>query len=79
MTKKSRTALAIVAIEIMFAGIWMYLALNGWHHPDRVHPDFYVTLGQTMGQVMGGFLGLGVLLMFIAARNDRADAAKKSD
>jgi hypothetical protein len=76
MTKKRRTMFAIIFVELLLAGIWAYLAQHGLAHPDRVTPDFQVTLGQTMGQAMGAFLGFGVLLMFIAAKNDRADAAK---
>lgn len=39
--------------------------------PINSPADAQVTIGSTMGMAMGGFLGFGVLMMFIAAKNDR--------
>lgn len=71
MTYKRRTILAVILVEVILAGIWFYLASMGQAQPDRVTPDFQATLGSTMGMVMGGFLGFGLLLYFMAAKRDR--------
>jgi len=72
MTKKKRVILAVLIIELGFAGLWLYLARMGMTQPDRISADFQTVLGQTMGTVMGGFLGFGLLAFFIAAKNDRS-------
>lgn len=71
MTYKTRTLLVVVVVELLLAGIWLYLAGMGQAQPDRVTPDFQTTLGSTMGMAMGGFLGFGILLYFMAAKRDR--------
>lgn len=71
MSKKKRTLLAIVLVELLLGGIWFYLAGFGASQPERVTPDFQRTLGSTMGGAMGAFLGLGLVLYFIAAKRDR--------
>jgi hypothetical protein len=71
MTYKKRTILAVILVEVILAGIWFYLARMGQEQPDRVAPEFQATLGSTMGMAMGGFLGLGVLLFFLAAKRDK--------
>jgi hypothetical protein len=71
MSKKKRTLLAIVLVELLLAGIWYYLAGLGAAHPERVTPDFQRTVGSSMGAAMGAFLGLGLLLFLMAAKRDR--------
>jgi hypothetical protein len=71
MTKTRRTILAILLVEAILAGIWLYLANMGMEQPDSVTPDFQRTLGSTMGAAMGAFLGFGILLLFIARKKDR--------
>ena len=71
MTYKSRTIMAIALGELLLAGVWFYLAKMGAAHPEQVSPGFERTVGATMGSAMGAFLGLGVLLFFIATRRDR--------
>jgi hypothetical protein len=71
MSKKKRTLLAVLLVELLLAGIWFYLARLGAAHPERVTPEFQRTVGQTMGAAMGAFLGLGLLLFLIAAKRDR--------
>ncbi|MFA6157029.1 hypothetical protein [Mesorhizobium sp.] len=78
MSKKARLILAIVILEAVLAGIWWYLAHFGMANPDRVTSDFQTVVGQTMGMAMGGLLGLGVVLFFVAARNDRKDVQNKA-
>ncbi len=79
MSKKSRLVMAIVLIEVILGGIWLYLALMGLRQPGSVTADFQETLGRTMGMAMGGLLGFGILMFFVAASNDRkaAQAAQK--
>lgn len=76
MSRKMRLLLVLVVIEAALAGLWWYLARFGLQNPDRVTADFQQVLGQTIGMAMGGLLGLGVLLLFIAARADRKAAGR---
>ena len=71
MSRRARTLIAIVVVELLLGGIWLYLAGIGAAQPERVTPDFQRTLGQTMGLAMGAFLGFGLLLFFMAAKRDR--------
>ncbi|TPN81513.1 hypothetical protein FJ987_18885 [Mesorhizobium sp. CU2] len=71
MSYKGRVSIAVVVIEAALAGIWWYLARYGMANPDRVASNFQEVVGQTMGTAMGGFLGLSLILFFVAARNDR--------
>lgn len=77
MSKKARLIVVMVIIEAALAGIWWYLARFGMANPDRVTSDFQAVLGQTMGVAMGGLLGIGIILFFVAARNDRKAAQNK--
>ncbi len=70
MSRKTRLVIALGVVELMLAGIWFWLAGYGAANPDQVTADFQSTLGQTMGAAMGAILGFGVLLYFVAARND---------
>jgi hypothetical protein len=78
MSKKARPILVMVIIEAVLAGIWWYLARFGKANPDRVTADFQAVVGQTMGMAMGGLLGIGFILFFVAARNDRKAAQNKA-
>ena len=78
MSKKTRLIVTMVIIEAALAGIWWYLARFGMANPDRVAADFQAVVGQTMGMAMGGLLGLGFILFFVAARNDRKAAQGKT-
>ncbi|QKC83183.1 hypothetical protein [Mesorhizobium sp. NZP2077] len=71
MSRKARVLILMVIIEAFLAGIWWYLARYGVANPDHVTPDFQAVVGQTMGMAMGGLLGIGFILFFVAARNDR--------
>jgi hypothetical protein len=74
MSRKARVLILMVIIEAFLAGIWWYLARYGMANPDRVTSDFQAVVGQTMGMAMGGLLGIGFILFFVAARNDRKAA-----
>ncbi|UVK52202.1 hypothetical protein DBIPINDM_005551 [Mesorhizobium sp. AR02] len=71
MSYKARVSIVVVVVEAALAGIWWYLARYGIANPGRVTGDFQAVVGQTMGMAMGGFLGLSVILFFVAVRNDR--------
>ncbi|SIT59619.1 hypothetical protein BQ8794_70549 [Mesorhizobium prunaredense] len=53
------------------------LASEGMANPDHVTADFQQVVGQTMGTAMGAALGVGVVLFFVAARNDRKTIENK--
>jgi hypothetical protein len=72
MTKKLRVFIAVATIELMLGGLWFYLSLLRWEQGGQGAPDAQATIGSTMGMAMGAFLGLGCLMMFVAAKNDRA-------
>ena len=78
MSRKARVLIVLVIIEAFLAGIWWYLARYGMANPDRVTSDFQAVVGQTMGMAMGGLLGIGFMLFFVAARNDRKAAQDKT-
>lgn len=78
MSRKARVLILMVTIEAFLAGIWWYLARYGMANPDRVTSDFQAVVGQTMGMAMGGLLGIGFILFFVAARNDRKAAQDKA-
>ncbi|AGB45896.1 hypothetical protein Mesau_03533 [Mesorhizobium australicum WSM2073] len=78
MSKKARVILVMIIIEAALAGIWWYLARYGMTNPDRVTADFQAVVGQTMGMAMGGLLGIGFILFFVAARNDRKALKSKT-
>ncbi|HVG01272.1 MAG TPA: hypothetical protein VM842_00195 [Nitrospira sp.] len=71
MSKVKRTILAIVLVELILGGIWLYLIRLGERQPERITANYQTTLGSTMGMAMGAFLGFGILLLFIAAKRDR--------
>lgn len=77
MSRKARVLIMLVIIEAALAGLWWYLARYGLANPDRVAPNFQEVVGQTMGMAMGALLGLGFILFFVAARNDRKAAQGK--
>lgn len=77
MSKTTRVILTAVIIEAGLAGIWWYLARYGMANPDRVASEFQEVVGKTMGMAMGAFLGLCVILFFVAARNDRKALQQK--
>ncbi|TIV68858.1 MAG: hypothetical protein E5V89_21275 [Mesorhizobium sp.] len=71
MSKRARLILVLAIFEAGLAGLWWYLARYGLQNPDRVAANFQEVVGQTMGMAMVALLGLGVMLFFVAARNDR--------
>jgi hypothetical protein len=76
MTRAKRTILALVLLELILAGLWLYLADMAAGSPGA-SPDAGRVIGRTMGTVMGVVLGLAPLLYLLARSNDRKAAAKK--
>ena len=76
MTKRKRTLIGIVVIELLLAGFWYYLHTEMATSPNA-SPDSAEVIGRTMGGAMGLILGLSPLLYLMARRNDRRDEEKR--
>ena len=76
MTSKRRAILGIALVEVLLAGIWIYLSLLGSSHPERASPEFDRVVAQTMGSAMGFVAAFGIFLHLIARKQAR-DAAKR--
>ena len=70
MSRRTRTVIAIVMIELLLAGLWFWLARVAAMHPERASPDAQAVIGQTIGTVMGVLAGLAIPLYLFARRND---------
>jgi hypothetical protein len=79
MSKKTRVILTAVIIEVGLAGIWWYLARYGMANPDRVASEFQQVVGKTMGMAMGAFLGLCVILFFVAPATIARHCSKRGN
>jgi len=73
MSKRKRTLIGIVVIELLLAGLWLYLT------GLAQSPEAARRIGETMGMVMGVILGLSPLLYLMARRNDLKDAQQQSN
>jgi hypothetical protein len=78
MTRVKRTILALVLLELILAGMWIYFARLA-NSSASAGPDSGRVIGQTMGTVMGVFLGLSPFLLLLARSNDRKAAARKDE
>jgi hypothetical protein len=78
MTRAKRTILVLVLLELILAGLWLYLANMAAASPGA-SADSGRVIGQTMGTAMGAVLGLSPLLYLLARSNDRKAAAKKGE
>jgi hypothetical protein len=78
MSRAKRVILMLVVIELLLAGLWIYLAHLAATSAGA-SPDAGRVIGRTMGGVMGLILGLSPLLYLLARSNDRKAAAKKGD
>jgi hypothetical protein len=72
MSKRMRVLLAVGVVEVLFAGIWLWLAVTVASNPERASPDAQVVIGETMGMAMGGLAGLAIPLYLLARKNDLA-------
>ena len=78
MSRAKRTILMLAMIELLLAGLWLYLAHMA-ATSDGVSPDAPRVIGRTMGAAMGLILGLSPALYLLARSNDRKAAAKKGE
>jgi hypothetical protein len=70
MSKRKRTVIAIVVLELLLAGGWIWLhgiAATSSH----ATADSTRVIGQVFGGAMGLVLALSPLLYMMARRNDR--------
>ncbi|MGZ5898405.1 MAG: hypothetical protein ACXWK3_01610 [Reyranella sp.] len=70
MSKRSRTIIAVVVIELLLAGGWIWLhnlAMTSSH----ASADSTRVIGQVFGGAMGLILALSPLLYLMARKNDR--------
>jgi hypothetical protein len=75
MSKRRRTLIGIVLVELLLAGLWYYLHLQMTASPDA-DPEAAASLGRTLGGAMGLVLGLTPALYLFARRNDLKDAER---
>ena len=78
MSRTKRIILVLALIELLLAGLWVYLAHLAATFPG-VSPEAGWVIGQTMGGAMGVILGLSPVLYLLARSNDRKAAAKKGE
>jgi hypothetical protein len=73
MSKRKRTVIAIVVIELLLAGgwIWMHGVAATSSHASS---DSTRVIGEVFGGAMGLILGLSPVLYLMARRNDRRAA-----
>jgi hypothetical protein len=74
MTRVKRTILALILLELVLAGMWIYFA-----SALSANPESGRVIGQTMGTVMGVVLGLSPFLYLLARSNDGKAGAKKGE
>ena len=70
MSRRKRTVIVLVLIELLLAGGWIWLhdqATTAGH----ASADAPRVIGQTFGATMGLILALSPFLYLIAARNDK--------
>jgi hypothetical protein len=70
MSKRKRTIICIVVIELLLAGGWIWL--HGMAATSsRASSDSTRVIGEVFGGAMGLILGLSPVLYLVARRNDR--------
>ncbi|MGZ8997881.1 MAG: hypothetical protein ACXW2T_03390 [Allosphingosinicella sp.] len=77
MSKRKRTVIAVIMIELLLAGLWYYLQLEAATSANA-NADTSRVIGETMGGAMGLILGLSPLLYLMARRNDLKDAERRA-
>lgn len=74
MSYRTRTIAAVVLIELLLAGFYLYIAAMPGNTPDAA-----AERGRIIGTVMGVIAGLSPILYLMARRNDRKRDAKTGD
>ena len=69
MSKRKRTIIALIMIELLLAGGWLWLHTMALNSP-RASPDSTRVIGQVFGAAMGIILAVSPLLYLFARRND---------
>ena len=75
MSRRRRTLIAIVVIELLLAGGWMWLHGLAMTSPHATRDSARV-IGEVFGGAMGLVLALSPLLYLMARSNDRAASSK---
>ena len=70
MSKRKRTAIGIIVIELLLAGGWIWLH-NVAATSSHASSDSTRVIGEVFGGAMGLILGLSPVLYLLARRNDR--------
>jgi hypothetical protein len=74
MSRRKRTLIAIVVIELLLAGGWIWLHGMAMTSPHAAKDSARV-IGEVFGGAMGLVLGLSPLLYLMARSNDRRAAS----
>ena len=70
MSKRKRTVIVIIVIELLLAGGWIWLH-NVAATSSHASGDSTRVIGEVFGGAMGLILGLSPVLYLLARRNDR--------
>ncbi len=74
MSYRTRTIAAVVLIELLLAGFYLYIAGMPGNTPGAA-----AERGRIIGTVMGVIAGISPILYLMASRNDRKKDAKTGD
>ena len=69
MSKRKRTIIVLIVIELLLAGGWFWLHTMAVASP-HASADSTRVIGQTFGAAMGIILALSPLLYLLARKND---------
>lgn len=76
MSRRKRTVMAIVVIELLLAGGWIWLHGMAMTSPHAA-TDSVRIVGEVFGGAMGLVLALSPVLYLMARNNDRMAAAER--
>ena len=74
MSRRKRTLIAIVVIELLLAGSWIWLHGMAMTSPHAARDSARV-IGEVLGGAIGLVLALSPLLYLMARNNDRTAAS----
>ena len=78
MSKRRRTVIGIIVIELLLAALWYYLHTELAMSANATAESAEV-IGQMMGGAMGLILGLSPVLYLLTRRNDLNAEKRSSD
>jgi len=76
MTRRTRTRIGVVVIELLLAGGWLWLPGMALTSPHATRDSMRV-IGEAFGGAMGVLLALSPPLYLFARGNDRRAAARQ--